>query len=208
MAENEVRHGTRIAKEFSPEDHLAAYRRRENYVSPWKFLRENRIDEGLELFRKGDSMAPPCGTGLGQALMWVRQYELAVDHFERSIGIPKKLPTRNETLYSFLGAARWCLGDFSAAFRDWQGGVNAPYATGGICTETPLLLVAGSILRPEHQDRGKVEEILRKKLSGPRAGQRTEHWPGCLGKFVLGKIPKEAMSAWWVRTTGLYEAFF
>ena len=83
--------------------------------------------------------------------------------------------------------------------------MNAPYATSGICIETPLLLIAGSILRPEHTSSADAEETLRKKMADPRAGERIEHWPASLCKFVLGGIPKEAMAAWWIRTTSLYE---
>lgn len=206
MAEREVRYGPRIAKVLSPEDYLESYRRRENWVSPWHLVRENRIEEALEIFRKDLSKGPEYGIGMGQVLMRTGQYEAAIQHFEEAIGIPKRLPMRNESAYAFLGAARWCLGDYASAFQHWRNGINAPYAVGGICTETPLLLVVGSILRPDLFARTEAERILKSKVINPPAGKLTEHWPACLGKLVLGTIPKEAMAAWWVRTTNLYEA--
>lgn len=68
------------------------------------------------------------------------------------------------------------------------------------------MLFAGSFLHPEFYARSEAEEILRAKLSSTRGKARMEHWPACLGKLALGTIPKEAMAAWWVRTTPLYEA--
>ena len=205
MTPNEQRFGGRVSRMLTPEEHEAAWRARQNSVSPWKLVRENRIEEALETFKKDCGETPPYKPGLGQVLMYTGQYELAADLFAESIGIPEELPMRSETSYSFLGAARWCLHDVSSAFRHWSGGINAPYATGGICTQTPLLLLAGSILRPEHYNRAEAEEILRKNVTDPRAGKRTEHWPASLCKFVLGELPKEAMAAWSVRTTSLYE---
>lgn len=197
--------GSRVSRMLRPEDYEAIWRARQNRVSPWKLVRENRIEEALEAFRENRGDTPPYKPGLGQVLMCAGQYELAANQFAESIGVPKELPVRSETDYAFLGAARWCLQDYSSAFKDWRGGIDAPYAAGGLCTQTPLLLLAGSILRPEHYSRADAEEILRKKMADPRAGERTEHWPASLCKFVLGAIPKEAMAAWWIRTTSLYE---
>ena len=205
MAQDEQQLGSRARRLLTPEDYEAAWYARQNWVSPWKLVRENRIEDALESFRKNRGDTPPYKPGLGQVLMCTGQYELAVHHFAESIGMPKELPMRSETDYAFLGAARWCLHDYSSAFKDWHRGINAPYATGGLCSETPLLLLAGSILRPEHYNRAEAEETLRKKMADPRAGERTEHWPASLCKFVLGTIPKEAMAAWWIRTTSLYE---
>jgi len=65
---------------------------------------------------------------------------------------------RSETEYAFLGVAHWCLHEYSSAFNHWRDGINAPYATGGICTQTPLLMLAGSILYPEHYGRAEVKK--------------------------------------------------
>lgn len=209
MAERESTHGHRMAKTLSPEEYreqyLALQRRRENWISPWQLLRENRVEEAFEVFRKNRREITVHGVRVGQALMWTGQYELATRQLEESVGISKKLPMRSESAYAFLGAAHWCLENYVSAFRYWRAGISAPYATGGVCTQTPLLLIAGSILQPGLFSRAKAEDILRSKLSDPRAGTRTEHWPASLGKFVLGTVPKEAMAAWWVRTTRLYE---
>lgn len=190
---------------MTPEDYEAAWRARQNWVSPWKLVRESRIEEAIEIFNKDRGETPPYKPRLGQVLMYTGQYELAAHQFEELIGIPKKLPMRSEDDYAFLGAARWCLHDYSSAFRHWRSGISAPYASAAICIRTPLLLFAGSILHPEHYARAEAEEILRTKLSSSRGRARMEHWPACLGKLVLGTIPKEAMAAWWVRTTSLYE---
>jgi tetratricopeptide (TPR) repeat protein len=190
---------------MTPEDYEAAWRARQNWVSPWKLVRENRIEEAIEMFNKDRGETPPYKPGLGQVLMYTGQYEPAAHQFEELIGTPKRLPMRSEDDYAFLGAARWCLQDYSSGFRHWHAGIDAPYASAAICIRTPLLLFAGSLLHPEHYARAEAEEILRTKLSSSRGRARMEHWPACLGKLVLGIIPKEAMAAWWVRTTSLYE---
>jgi tetratricopeptide (TPR) repeat protein len=205
MSSGDKRFGSRVGRMVTPEEYEAAWRARQNFVSPWKLVRENRLEEALEIFKKDRGETPPYKPGLGQVLMCAGQYEHAARHFAESIGISKKLSTRSETDYAFLGAACWCLHDHSSALRHWRGGINEPYAIGGICTQTPLLLFAGSVLHPDYYNRADAEEILRAKLSSARAGERTEHWPASLGKFVLGGIPKEVMAAWWVRTTPLYE---
>jgi tetratricopeptide (TPR) repeat protein len=206
MSPNERRFGSRVGRMMTPEEYEAAWRARQNWVSPWKLVRENRLEEALEIFKKDRGETPPYKPGLGQVLMCAGQYELAADLFGEAIETPQKgFQIRSETDYAFLGTARWCLQDYPSAFRHWRGGINAPYAIGGICTQTPLLLFAGSVLRPDYHNRTEAEEILRTKLSDPRAGERTEHWPASLGKLVLGTIPKGAMAAWWVRTTPLYE---
>jgi hypothetical protein len=103
---------------------------------------------------------------------------------------------------AFLGVARWCLQDYVAASDQWRKGTKAPYAKGGICTQTPLLLIAGSILRPGLLARAEAEEILRSKLLDHRTLERAEHWPATLGRMVLGTIPKEAMAAYWIGNLG------
>ena len=178
--------------------------------NPWKLLRNNQITEALALFetKRAREKPPSYKRGLGEALLWTEQYESAAEHFAQSIEITKKFRMRSEGDYAYLGVARWCLGDFVVAATHWKAGVKAPYAIGGICTQTPLLLLTASVLNPDSFLRSEAEQILRTKLSDPRAGELTEHWPASLGKLAVGTISKEAMAAYWVRTTNLYEVVF
>lgn len=176
-------------------------------MRPFQLLRDGRTEEALKLFRElhERQVWPGRTRGLGEALMWTGRYGLAVDLFEESIEINTKFRMRSENDYALLGAAQWCLGNRQSAVKSWRTGIKAPYAIAGVKVQTPMLLIAASVIDPELQTRPEAEAILRSKLFHRTTGERSEHWPGSLGKFVLGGCPKEVMAAYWVRTTRLYE---
>jgi len=175
--------------------------------SAWELLRQNKTEQALTLFRRQHAREKPPShkRGLGEALMWCGQYKEAAAYYEKSIEVTKRFRMRSEGDYAHLGSALWCLGEHESAVKRWKDGVNAPYAVGGVCTQTPLLLFVASVLEPRIFRQSEAEELLKKKIRNPRIGSRAEHWPVTLGEYVLGTVPKEAMAAYWIRTTPYYE---
>jgi len=131
----------------------------------------------------------------------MRDYEAAAKHFERQIERKEKPIIRSEGDYLYLGTARWCLADYSSAVNHWQAAINAPYAIGGVCTHSPLLLILASILRPGLFDRTKAEEMLSKKANDPRA----QYWPGTLARYVAGIMDNDTVEESWVGNVSRYE---
>lgn len=167
--------------------------------NPWRLLQANQGDEAVALLREQFKRQPTPGysLSLGAALMWVGDYGRAHEHFQASLHTAKQRRMGSELDYAFLGAAEWCTDNDSAAIRCWLAGRTAPYAVVGVCLQTPMLLLTGSILRPELPlNANAILSELKEKLKDPR----TNTWPGTLGQFVAGLKSIEAVQSSWIGT--------
>jgi tetratricopeptide (TPR) repeat protein len=143
--------------------------------------------------------SPSSHLELGVALLWMDDYASAAQHFAQRIQEEPKM--RSEGDYLYLGTAQWCVGEYAAAAKTWQAGIKAPYAIGGVCTHSPLMLIVASILSPGLFDRAQAEEMLATKVRDPRAA----YWPGTLAQYVAGLIEDAALEASWVGNISRYE---
>jgi len=125
---------------------------------------------------------------LGVAYLWLEDFHAAERHFLHAI---KESRVRGDTFYGMAGAAKWCLDDPVAAVRYWRGGLDAPYAVGGIGISLPLLLWAASILRPGVFPAKEAARLLKAKAKDPRA----DSWPGPIAKFILGLSDEISLAA-------------
>jgi len=124
----------------------------------------------------------------GAIMLNANAYGAAYDHFFKVI---KMSPCVGESEYSFAGVAQWCLGNVGGAIKIWKEGMDAPYAPGGICIQTPMLLLAASILKPGSIARGEAESALAAKANNPKS----DRWPYTLAHFLLGGINAECLEA-------------
>lgn len=161
--------------------------------SPWDLLRCGNADQGLTMIRERYRLAPSPSNimALGVSYMWVGDYKAASQHFQYSIQTDK---TPGEGYFGFTGAAEWCLENYSTAVQHWRAGLKAPYAAGGVCIHSPMLLLLASILRPGLFPRREAEELLTQKAKDPRL----KFWPGTLGQFIAGQIHEAALEASWL----------
>jgi hypothetical protein len=171
--------------------------------SPCNFMQHGDAEKALLLSKERHARehSPSSYVQLGVAFLWIGDYEAATEHFERQIGGKEKPIVRSEGDYLYLGTARWCVADYTSAVKHWQAGIKAPYAVGGVCTHSPLLLILASILRSGLFDRTNAEEMLSKKVNDPRA----QYWPGTLAQYVAGLIDKDALEASWVGNISRYD---
>lgn len=149
---------------------------------PWHMLRFGDKKQGLALIRENHEreQTPSHIMELGNAYLWIADYEAAKDHFSKAI---RKFPLSMSSFYEMLGVARWCLAEYGGAVNDWSKGLRAQYADcAGLGISLPLLLFAASILRPSAFPKKEAEESLTRKIADPRS----RHWPGTLAGFVLG----------------------
>jgi hypothetical protein len=133
--------------------------------------------------------SPSSHLQLGIALLWIGDYISAAQHFQDRIEQRPRMRSEND--YMYLGAAQWCVDDTKSAERSWKAAIKAPYAVGGVCARSPLLLILTSILRPGLTDRAKAEHMLLEKGKDPRCG----HWPGTLSQWVAGLIDDAGLEA-------------
>jgi tetratricopeptide (TPR) repeat protein len=165
--------------------------------NPWELVRHGDIASGIRMMEEGYKQDPsPSRTRqLGTAYLWAHEYEAALKHFQHAI---KTEHSPGEDLYGFAGSALWCLRKYSLAVESWKAGVNAPSATGGVCTRSPMLLLLASILRPGSFSRKRAEDILLRKAENPRV----RNWPGTLAQFLAGIIDKARLEASWIGYIG------
>lgn len=171
--------------------------------SPCDFMQHGDAEKALLLSKERHTLehSPSSHVQLGVAFLWSGDYEAATEHFVRQIEKTEKPVIRSEGDYLYLGTARWCVADYTSAVKHWQAGIRAPYAIGGVCTHSPLLLMLASILRPGLFDRTKAEEMLSKKANDPRA----QYWPGTLAQYVAGLIDNDALEASWEGNISRYD---
>jgi len=171
--------------------------------SPSTFMQHGDAERALLLSQERHALdrSPSSYLQLGISLLWIGDYEASAKHFERQIERKEKPIIRSEGDYLYLGTARWCLADYPSAVDHWRAGINAPYAIGGVCTHSPLLLMLASILRSGVFDRNKAAEMLSKKVNDPRA----QYWPGTLAQYVAGFIDNEEVEASWVGNVSRYD---
>jgi len=166
----------------------------ENY-RPWQLLHREEYVEALALFRKNQTFESRLGRrrGLAEALLWTGKYVAAVDHLKEAIKRDEQFQAGSEEDFALLGAAEWCLGNYTSAVKAWQAGLKAPGSIRGCRTHCPLLLLLATILRPGIIARGKVETVLLQRVNSPR----TRQWPGALAWYALGLIDESALEATW-----------
>jgi tetratricopeptide (TPR) repeat protein len=171
---------------------------------PWKLLQQGHFAEALETFQDQYRLkrGPGRKRGLGEALMWARDYHAAASHFQDAIDRDARHRGYNassEENFAFLGAAEWCSGDYEAAIKAWNLGIKAAYSIGGCRTHCPLLLFLASILRPSLYERDRAEKTLLKRLNSRSA----KGYPASEARFALGLIDKHALEASWPATPPL-----
>jgi hypothetical protein len=77
---------------------------------------------------------------LGVAYLFAREYQIAWQHFSKAIKANNR-PVSD--FFGLAGVAKWCLGDFKEAVRQWNSGLNARFSdTAGLGVRLPLLLYA------------------------------------------------------------------
>lgn len=163
-----------------------------DWTIPWELLRTGEVEQALSMLREGFEQLPNSfnALALGMGYMWAGTYERAAEHFS-SAAHSKRTPP--EDLFGFAGAAKWCLKDFGAAIGLWQEGLHAPYATGGVCSKTPMLLFTASVLRPDSFPKGDAEGLIA------NTSMRVRYkFQAALGQFLLGQIKKQEMEPLWV----------
>jgi len=163
-----------------------------DWIKPWELLRSGEVDRGLQLMREAFAKNPvPSSTvTLGVGLLWAGMYEVALAHF-KSAARSKRTPT--EDMFAFAGTAEWHLGNEQNAVDLWREGMKAPYAPGGVCIRTPMLLLMSAILRPGSFSREEAESVLHRATE-----QITFKWMAALGQFLLRRVDEKGLRPLWV----------
>lgn len=117
--------------------------------NPWTLLRAGKAEQelGLRLVHQAytDRPTPSRGMELGIALLWLRKYASAWEHFCSLIDAD---PQRcGDADYGMAGVAKWCLGETEQSIVYWRAGLKAKYArTAGLGVTMPLLLFFASVV--------------------------------------------------------------
>jgi hypothetical protein len=153
----------------------------------WDRLRSGRpkqVKQALRQLEQEHAQEPHASNimELGVAYMWVRSYDAASKHFRLAID---RHPTSVTDFHGMAGAAKWCLGEFDEAVRQWVAGLKADFAdTAGLGVQLPLLLFTASVLKPETFERIAAETILAERAEDPRITE----WPGPVASWLLTQI--------------------
>jgi tetratricopeptide (TPR) repeat protein len=117
------------------------------WLRPWEALRTGDVEQGLRLLREANEQNPGPSSivGLAKGYLWAGKFEAASEHYQAA-AYSKITP--NENMFGFAGAAEWHLGNVLEAVKLWKEGMKAPYAAGGVCSRTKMLLLMSSILQP------------------------------------------------------------
>ena len=72
---------------------------------PWELLRSNKIEDGINIFRKAyeDAATPSHIMEFGVALLWARKYSDATAHFQDALNL---FPKSSSAFYEMAGVAR------------------------------------------------------------------------------------------------------
>jgi hypothetical protein len=163
----------------------------------WTLIRRGDVEGGLAHMHKAfvDTPNPSTLVTLGLGYLWTERYEDAcflLEDWMRTYG------TIMEIYLAFVGVARWCLDDPTAATESWMRGLDAQQVDMAGGMESPLLLWVSSVLREERTIQRKALQVLAEKVKDPKV----RHWPGPLAQFVLGQIDEERLDECSVERTG------
>lgn len=152
-------------------------------ASPWDLLKAGQTEAGIEMLRefyRRDSWHSNAFS-LAHAYLFATQYAAAVELVD---GILSKHPKQMAGHYATRGVLHWVLSNRPHAILCWKDGLDCAYAdfAGGI--SVPLLLFFASVREPTLCEMGLVHKILKKRLKRVVA----MHWPGPLGRYVIGEI--------------------
>ena len=119
---------------------------------------------------------------LGVALLWLRKYAEAWEHFRSVI---ETNPRCGDNDYGMAGVAKWCLDQRAEAVLEWKAGLEAKYArAAGLNLQMPLLLFFAAILQPTVFERNSAEKLIREKTRD----LRIKNWPGPIARLVVDQI--------------------
>jgi tetratricopeptide (TPR) repeat protein len=159
--------------------------------SVWPLLRAEKAEQeqGLALCREAYARNPSAShiMQLGIALLWLKQYAQAWEHFSTIIErkAPKGTSNKHESFYGMAGVAKWCLGERREAIAEWISGLKAEYAgAAGLGVEMPLLLFFASVVSPELYDNAAARTLMLEKTKNVRI----KTWPGPILQWILGQI--------------------
>jgi tetratricopeptide (TPR) repeat protein len=131
---------------------------------------------------------PSHSMELGVALLWLRKYASAWEHYRSAIDADPARSGDND--YGMAGVAKWCLGKPDEAVAYWRAGLAANYArVSGLGVIMPLLLFFVSVVKPETVD----EDSARKLLLEKTRDLRIRNWPGPIARFVLAEIDDDEL---------------
>jgi len=153
-------------------------------ADPWVMLRTGKIEEGLSVFKQAHSESPSAShtMELGVAYLWVERYEIAWKHFS---AMNEAYPRYGSGFYGMAGAAKWCLGEYIEAVKQWIVGLDSNYAdTAGLGLRLPLLLFFASVVKPETYCKTLAEELLKEKSKD----RRITRWPGPIVRWLSDQI--------------------
>jgi hypothetical protein len=162
-------------------------------VNPWRLLRagtEAEKEKGLLLLQQSyaNEPDPSHAMELGVALLWLRKYASAWEHFRSIIDADSERSGDND--YGMAGVAKWCLGESEAAIVYWRAGLGAKYArTSGLGVTMPMLLFFASVIKPEVFSVDVARELMLEKTKD----SRIRNWPGPIIQFILGQIDEEEL---------------
>jgi hypothetical protein len=157
--------------------------------SVWPLLRAGKADQeqGLELCRRAYARDPSAShiMQLGIALLWLKQYAQAWEHFSTITRrqAPKWTSNKSESFYGMAGVAKWCLGERHEAIAEWVPGLKADYGSAG-GVKIPLLLFFASVISPELYNGKTVKELMLEKAKDVRI----KAWPGPIVRWILGQV--------------------
>jgi len=156
-------------------------------INPWTLLRAGTVEQEAGLRTVQQAYAgqphPSHAMELGVALLWLRKYASAWEHFRATIDADPARSGDND--YGMAGVAKWCLGEPDEAVAHWRAGLAANYArASGLGVIMPLLLFFASVVKPETFDEGSARKLLLEKTKD----LRIRNWPGPVARFVLAEI--------------------
>jgi hypothetical protein len=158
--------------------------------SVWPLLRGGKAEQeqGLELSRQAFEADPNPSQvmELGVALLWLKRYAEAWEHFStvmKEKGLRGNL-NKHDGCYGMAGVAKWCLGERREAVAEWVSGLKAKYVgpAGGV--QMPLLLFYASVLSPEVYDNAAARNLMLEKTKD----ERIKRWPGPILQWMLAQI--------------------
>lgn len=152
----------------------------------WEKLQAGDIEGGLADFRRfyeaeGKDLSE--ATRLGVALLWLKRYEEAKNHFDAHSDLQK---AKYDCMYHFSGTARWCLEDRKGAIAVWKSALKCGY-TDWARMETPLMLYFGAVCSPELYEVQTALDLILSRLA--------KHWEECgsplhYARLLLGEVDR------------------
>lgn len=155
----------------------------------WDLIRKGYVEEGISLMQQTFEATPNPSTlvNLGLGYLWTERYE---DVCRLFVAWMDRYRTSMEIYFALIGVAQWCLNDPIAATESWRSGLEAQHLDMAGGMESPLLLWLSAVLRQDKAAQAKALHVLEAKVKNSKA----KHWPGPLGRFVLGDIDEKSLS--------------